>query len=404
MDTDASEATVAEENNVAANEAAKTDDNKLVEQVLDAEKTQNSEDKTEGADEAVDLEKDVPESERIAHQSEEEAAAARQAIAESGEIDVFAWANNMFQHKDQLKIDIFFINKNNVMYRTKSSPDIEKQLQPLFINPMLEYLMMGAGAGMVLRSFEDGEAEDNVLQYTKWENILRLKEVMHWLHTQEHEMEFFKEDEHDLKRIKGVLARCNHPSMNEPFYIIKVLPSAQTFKGDGSWMVHGERFVPFEAPAFRIPADNQMLVIEDDIFVFNAAKLDRMFGYNVKKNAVAEQKVREIEEHFKLAFPEGMDLQSLVKGSKPTVNKLQKMEIDVIRQEDLLDHGAELGVELMVDDSGAIIIENTKDLTKFVNLLNDDYYESPLTGIKYEVRGKKELKPPKDEAAAEIAL
>jgi hypothetical protein len=390
MDTDASEATVAEETNAAANEAVKNDDNELVEQVLDAEK--------------VDLEKDVPDQERIAHQSEEEIEAARQAIAESGEIDVFAWANNMFQHKDQLKIDLFFINKNNVMYRTKTSPDIEKQIQPLFINPMLEYLMMGAGAGMVLRSFEDGEAEDNVLQYTKWENILRLREVMHWLHTQEHEMEFFKEEEHDLKRIKGVLARCNHPSMNEPFYIIKVLPSAQTFKGDGSWMVQGERFVPFEAPAFRIPADNQMLVIEDDIFVFNQAKLDRMFGYNVKKNAVAEQKVREIEEHFKLAFPEGMDLQSLVKGSKPTVNKLQKMEIGVMTQDDLVDHGAELGVELMVDDAGAIIIENTKDLTKFVNLLNDDYYESPLTGIKYEVRGKKELKPPKDDAAAEIAL
>lgn len=404
MDTDASEATVAEETNGAANEAAKTDDNELVEQVLDAEKTQNSESSTEVSDEPVDLAKDVPENERIAHQSEEEVEAARQAIAESGEIDVFAWANNMFQHKDQLKIDLFFINKNNVMYRTKTSPEIEKQLQPLFINPMLEYLMMGAGAGMVLRSFEDGEAEDNVLQYTKWENILRLREVMHWLHTQEHEMEFFKEEEHDLKRIKGVLARCNHPSMNEPFYIIKVLPSAQTFKGDGSWMVQGERFVPFEAPAFRIPADNQMLVIEDDIFVFNAAKLDRMFGYNVKKNAVAEQKVREIEEHFKLSFPEGMDLQSLVRGSKPTVNKLQKMEIGVMTQDDLVDHGAELGVELMVDDAGAIIIENTKDLTKFVNLLNDDYYESPLTGIKYEVRGKKELKPPKDEAAAEIAL
>lgn len=403
MDTDASEAVAAEGTNEAASATAVADDNKLVEQVLDSEKTQNSEPVTEENEESVNLEKDVPESERIAHQNEEDVAAAREAMA-GNEIDIFAWANNMFQHKDQLKIELFFINKNNVMYRTKTSPDIDKQLQPLFINPMLEYLMMGAGGGMVLRSFEDGEAEDNVLQYTKWENILRLKEVMHWLHTQEHEMEFFNEEEHDLKRIKGVLARCNHPSMNEPFYIIKVLPSAQTFKGEGSWMVKSDHFVPFEAPAFRIPADNQMLVIEDDIFVFNQAKLDRMFGYNVKKNAVAEQKVREIEEHFKLAFPEGMDLQSLVKGSKPTVNKLQKMEIAVTRQEDLLDHGAELGVELMVDDAGAIIIENTKDLTKFVNLLNDDYYESPLTGIKYEVRGKKELKPPKDEQASEAAL
>lgn len=387
MDTDATDETQAVN---AEEQADSTDDNKLTEQVLDAEK--------------VDLAKDVPDQERIAHKSEEEVAAAKATAVESDDIDIFAWANNMFQHVDQLKIDLFLLNKNNVLYRTKTSPDIEKQLLPLFINPMLEFLMMGAGSGMVVRAFEDAEAEDNVLQYTKWENILRLTEVMHWLHTQEHEMEFFKEDEHDLKRIKGVVARCSHPSMKEPFYVMKVLPSAQTFKGEGAWMAQGERFVPFEAPAFRIPADNQMLVINKDVFVFNQAKLDRLFGYNAKKNSIAEQKVKEIEEAFKLRFAEGMDMQSLVKGNKATINKLQKLEVGEINQDALVDHAEEIGVDLMVDDDGAIIIEGTKDLSTFVNLLNDDYYESQLTGIKYEIRGKKPLRPPKDTDAAEIAL
>jgi len=387
MDTDATDETQAVN---AEEQTGSTDDNKLTEQVLDAEK--------------VDLAKDVPDQERIAHKSEEEVAAAKATAVESDDIDIFAWANNMFQHVDQLKIDLFLLNKNNVLYRTKTSPDIEKQLLPLFINPMLEFLMMGAGSGMVVRAFEDAEAEDNVLQYTKWENILRLTEVMHWLHTQEHEMEFFKEDEHDLKRIKGVVARCSHPSMKEPFYVMKVLPSAQTFKGEGAWMAQGERFVPFEAPAFRIPADNQMLVINKDVFVFNQAKLDRLFGYNAKKNSIAEQKVKEIEEAFKLRFAEGMDMQSLVKGNKATINKLQKLEVGEINQDALVDHAEEIGVDLMVDDDGAIIIEGTKDLSTFVNLLNDDYYESQLTGIKYEIRGKKPLRPPKDTDAAEIAL
>lgn len=365
-------------------------DNNLTEQVLDAEK--------------VDLVKDTPDQERIEHHDAEAVAESKAKLEESDDVDVFAWANNLFQHKDQLKIDLFLINKNYVLYRTKTSPDIEKQLHPLFINPMLEYLMMGAGSGMVVRAFEDGEAEDNVLQYTKWENILRLTEVMHWVRTQEHESEFFNEEEHDIKRIKGVMARCSHPSMKDPFYVIKVMPTAQMFKGDGAWLAQGEKFVPFEAPAFRIPNDNQMLVLKKDIYVFNQAKLDRMFGYNAKKNSIAEQKVKEIESEFKLSFAEGMDLQSLVKGNKATINKLQKMEIGEIKQDDLLDHAEELGVDLMVDDEGAIIIEGTKDLTKFVNLLNDDYYESQLTGIKYEIRGKKPLKPPKDDAAAEIAL
>ena len=170
-------------------------------------------------------------------------------------------------------------------------------------------------------------------------------------------------------------------------------------------MASGDKFTPFEAPAFRIPADNQMLVIDQDIFVFNQAKLERLFGYNAKKNSIAAQKVKEIESHFKLSFADDMDMQTLVKGNKPTINKLQKMEIDEnLKQEDLIDHAEEMGVSLLVDDDGAIIIENTKDLTTFVNLINDDYYESQLTGIKYEIRGKKPLRPPKDEDAASIAL
>jgi hypothetical protein len=38
-----------------------------------------------------------------------------------------------------------------------------------------------------------------------------------------------------------------------------------------------------------------------------------------------------------------------------------------------------------------------KDLSRFVNLLNDDYYESPMSGMRYEITGKKEMKPADEE-------
>jgi hypothetical protein len=53
----------------------------------------------------------------------------------------------------------------------------------------------------------------------------------------------------------------------------------------------------------------------------------------------------------------------------------------------------------MEDSSGAIIIMDGKDLDKFVNLLNDDYLESGLTGQRYEILRKKPIKPAKDELA-----
>lgn len=309
--------------------------------------------------------------------------------------DIFAWSNNLYQYKNQLQIELFLINKNNVLYSVKLQDELKKQLQALFITNVLDYVLNGAAEGLVVRGFEEAEAEDNVLQRTRWKNVDKLMEVMHWIRTQEQEIVQFVEAEHDLKRIKAVMARCSHPAMPEPFYVIKALPRAQMMKGEGAWMVSGKVFMPFaDAVALRVPADNQLLIVGQDLFVFSQPKLRTLFGYDAKKNSIAEKKVNAIQAKYNLAFAEGEDMQSMVKGNKSLINKLQRLEIsDDLKQEDLLDHGDQLGVDLMCDESGAIIIENVKDLTKFVNLLNDDYAESSLTGIRYEIKSKRPLKP-----------
>jgi Kiwa protein KwaB-like len=314
-------------------------------------------------------------------------------------VDVFAWANNLYQYKDQLQYDLFLINKNNVMYRAKLTDQLTKQIQPLFLTNILDYILNGAAEGLVVRGFEEAEAENNVLQRTRWENVDKLVEVMHWIHTQEEEIQQFVEEEHDLKRIKAVMLRASHPSMPEPFYIIKALPRTQMMKGEGAWMVSGKIFKPFEeAAGLRIPADNQLLIIDQDLFVFSQPKLKSLFGYDVKQQAIADKMVEEITSRYKLVFAEGEDLNSMVKGNKQLISKLQKLEFsDDIKQENVIDHGEEMDVALLSDENGAIIIENPKDLVKFVNLINDDYVESNLTGIRYEIKSKRPIKPSNDE-------
>ena len=46
---------------------------------------------------------------------------------------------------------------------------------------------------------------------------------------------------------------------------------------------------------------------------------------------------------------------------------------------------------------GSIIIMDDKDLTMFVNLLNEDYYISPVNGRRYEIKSKKLLGEPDGE-------
>lgn len=314
------------------------------------------------------------------------------------ETDVFAWANNLVQYKDELKFDLFFFNKNNVVYKTTRMKDIDEQMEPIFIDEILEYVLEGAASGLIVRGFEDAEAEENVLMRTRLKKIEKAVEVLNWLKTQEHEIETFSDKEHDIKRMKGVIVRVKHDGLPKPFYVIKALQQSQVIRGKNGWMIRDGKLVSFDADAaLRIPPDNQLLVLDGDMYVFSQAKLKSLFGYDAKESYVAEQKVREIEQHFRLSFATGLSFQSLVKGSRATIKKLQKIEPSLIKQDDLVDHADEIGVTMMTDDSGAIIIMDEKDMTTFVNLLNDDYIESPLTGQRYEIKSKRLLKPPSDE-------
>lgn len=308
--------------------------------------------------------------------------------------DVFQWANNLVQYKDELNIDLFFFNKNGIVYRTSRSKELDRQMEPIFIDEILEYVLDGAEKGMIVRGFEEAEAEADVLQRTRLKNVEKAVNVLNWVKTQEGEMEVFSDETHEIKRMKGAIARVSHEGM-ETFYVIKQLPASQMMSGKVGWMVRNGKFVPFDAEAaIRIPADNQLLVLGSDMYVFSQPKLKSLFGYDAKEAFIADQKVREIEANFRLSFAEGMTIQNLVKGRRSTIKKLQKIEPTLMTQEQLLNHAEEVGVELMEDDSGAIIIMDEKDLVKFVNLLNDDYIESPVTGLRYEIKSKKPLKEP----------
>jgi hypothetical protein len=317
--------------------------------------------------------------------------------AQTGETDIFAWANNLFMYKDKLGIEIFLLSKNNVLYRTKYAETLGRQTHPLLIDGILEYIITGAGAGLVVRDFEEAESEENVLQKTKVANVEKLVDAMSWLGAQESSMEQFSEEDHDLKRIRGMIVRVTHPEL-KPFYIIKALSSANILKGVGAWLISGNKFDALDgAAALRIPSDSQLLIVDDELYVFNQSKLERLFGYNAKKNAIADKKVRQIESNFQLTYAPDATLQGMIKESKSIVNKLQKIDPSAVKQEDLINHAQEMGIEMMVDDDGAIILMDQKDLNKFVNLLNDDYIESPLTGNRYEIKSKKLLKLDSDE-------
>ena len=313
--------------------------------------------------------------------------------------DIFLWANNIDGVKKDLDVEFFLFNKNYTPYTTKFGSDLSSQIKPLFLYDVINFVNLGAGTGLSVRDFELSDKEDNVLLRTDLEKVGRAETLIHLIEHQRNDIVEFSETEHEFKRIKGIVARFTRKDdTKNPFYVIKQISQGNVLQGATAWEFRDGKFGSFQADVgLKISGDNQVLIIDQDIFVFNESKFERLFNYDYKKQALADQKVAEIEKQFKLSFPDGMDLQTLVKDRRKTVNKLQKIEIGDITQDQVVDYADQMQLEIMTDDAGAIIILDGNDLDTFVNLINEDYITSEITGRRYEVKSKRLLDDPEGE-------
>lgn len=313
--------------------------------------------------------------------------------------DIFQWANHLDNVKNDLDVEFFLFNKNYTPYLTTMGNELDTQIKPLFLFGMMNDVTMGAGTGLTVRDYELTEKEDNVLLRIDRDKVGRADTLIHLIENERHDIVTFSEQEHEFKRVKGIVARFtfkNEP--NKAFYVIKQVSQGNALQGSLSWEFKDGKFETFKADfGWKVPTDNQVLIVDNDIFIFNQSKFERLFNFDYKKQLLADQKVAEIEKHFKLVFPDGLDLQTLVRDRKKTVNKLQKMEIGEITQEQALEYADSMQLELMSDDGGAIIIMDGNDLDTFVSLINEDFITSEITGKRYEIKSKKLLGEPEGE-------
>ena len=313
--------------------------------------------------------------------------------------DIFLWANQTDAIKNELDIELFLFNKNYTPYSTQFATDVNNQMRPLFLYDYINFVNLGAGTGLSVRDYELSEAEDSVLLRTELEKVGRAETLIHLIEHQRSDIVEFSEEEHEFKRVKGVIARFTHKNNpKKAFYTIKAIQQGSVLKGATSWEFRDGKFGAFQADiGLKMPGDNQVLIVNKDIFAFNQRKFEVLFNYNYKEQLLANQKVEEIEKKYKLSFPDGLDLQSLVRERKKIATKLQKLEIGEVSQEQAIEYADTMQLELMTDDAGAIIILDGNDLDMFVNLINEDYITSEITGKRYEIKSKKPLDEPDGE-------
>lgn len=315
--------------------------------------------------------------------------------------DVFQWANEVDEIKNNVSVELFLFNKNYTPYKVRYSDKLTNAVKSVFMQEAIGYIIKEADKGLECHEYETSDGEDKVIYRTTLDKVTRAESLLHLIENEYKDIAYFSDNEYEFKKIKGIVAKFSYPMDGEMkfFYIAKSISASSALKGATSWELNGESFEPFSAEVgLKAPDDNQVAIIDKNVIIFNQTKFETLFQYDYKSQVLADEKAKELEKKYKLSFAEGLTLNALLADRKPLLKKVQNLVIEeAMSQKDLIDYADEVQLELMTDDDGSIIIMDDKDLTMFVNLLDEDYFISPVSGQRFEAKGKKLLAEPEGE-------
>ena len=316
--------------------------------------------------------------------------------------DVFHWANEVDEVKNNVSVELFLFNKNYTPFRVRYSDALTASVKAMFMQEATGFIIKEADKGLECREYEKSDGEEKVIYRTKLTSVGRAETLIHLIEHEYRDIDSMSDHIDEFKKIKGIIARFTYPGNEggtKTFYIAKGISASAALKGGSSWELNGEGFEPFSAEvALKMPDDNQVAIVDDNVIIFNQTKFENLFQYDYKSQVIADAKAKELSDKYKLSFAEGLTLNSLLQDRKPLVKKLQSLDIAAeMPQDKLIDYADEMQLELMTDDDGSIIIMDDKDLTTFVNLLSEDYFISPVNGKRYEIKSKKLLSEPEGE-------
>jgi hypothetical protein len=199
-----------------------------------------------------------------------------------------------------------------------------------------------------------------------------------------------------FKGFLGIVAGLCHPAdPSVKFHVIKQLkPGDSISSGLAMQIVKGELQMMEPQVVLKMPVDTQMVTIDGEIFIFNEAKFVKLFNYDLQTILETDRRGEIITQQYKLSMPELFDdFAKYVRDNRSNVKKLLDVKLeDMPDQDTLLNIADAMAVDLMTDDSGAIILYDNADVGKLLDLINDNYLSSE-TGAHYLAKSKKSLDP-----------
>ena len=296
--------------------------------------------------------------------------------------------------KKGLQCELFLFNKNAVPYSLRVSPALETELPMMFLYGIINEVQTDAAIGTnVINLVDYDKRSSKQLPYLSIGDVSRVKYLVQQIEEDRAGIFEFSTHNHVFKHMKGIVAHYTHPDdKNVSFYVAKYLPPSASISVGHVWDLDGGNAVSHLADVtVNMPMDNQMLIVGGEIFIFDQSKFAKAFDYNIQDIRMSDEIGDAIGSRYSLVLPNMFnDFAMMARESKSTLKRLLEVNTESMPSQETVLVADDMAIELMTDDKGNIILFDTKDANKFLDIVNDNYLSSE-TGNHYLVKSKKPL-------------
>lgn len=309
--------------------------------------------------------------------------------------DVFLWANKTDGRKDKLDVELFAVTKSSEVFRVNHNAAINHQFFALFLYGLINTVQTSGITGAKVVDYAKSEGHHNALPSIRVNEVPAAETVIEYLdYTQD--IGVLDLNHIEAKKMLAVCAKFTDRETSDSFYIFKHIRPASILVGNTiSYTISDGYMEELKSGcALKIDPSDQVLVLNDAMFVFNKSKFESMFQYDPVSIAEARKNGKMLDERLSIATPTiGQGIEFICKDSRSLTKRLAKLNPVNMTRDIVEEIISEYDVNLMTDNANNnLIVMDASDAKNLLDIVEDNFVRG-TAGTAYIAKNKKELDP-----------
>lgn len=138
-------------------------------------------------------------------------------MSENTPFDIFLWANEIDEIKNNVSVELFLFNKNYTPFKVRYSDQLTSSVKAMFMQEAIGYIIKEADKGLECHEYEKSDGEEKVVYRTALSNVGRAETLIHLIEQEYRDIAYFSDNEYEFKKI-----RVSSP--NSPIQAAKTAP------------------------------------------------------------------------------------------------------------------------------------------------------------------------------------